>query len=295
MCLTLNVKLFTKIQLQCDQSLLDIFKAEILSDPSHNILLLSLDGLPPAPTSVRYQDLLIILNSRRNASSPGINMIPYRVYKKCPRITSFLFKIFKPCLKLSNVPIQCRIASEVYIPKKKPPNPSAIEDFRPIALLNVEGKLFFSLIARRLEEHIIQKNRIINLSIQKGCMAKVPGCWEHMSLVWDELKTAKSNKTSITAVWLDIANAYGSIPHQLIFYSLKCYGINPTWIDLLTSYCNGLWSKSFSIKATSGCQKHFREVFTGCTVSIFLFLTGMNVILELIMAGINYTSSSQFT
>ena len=79
MCLTLNVKLFTKIQLQCDQSLLDIFKAEILSDPSHNILLLSLDGLPPAPTSVRYQDLLIILNSRRNASSPGINMIPYKV------------------------------------------------------------------------------------------------------------------------------------------------------------------------------------------------------------------------
>ena len=117
MCLTLNVKLFTKIQLQCDQSLLDIFKAEILSDPSHNILLLSLDGLPPAPTSVRYQDLLIILNSRRNASSPGINMIPYRVYKKCPRITSFLFKIFKSCLKLSNVPIQWRIASEVYIPK----------------------------------------------------------------------------------------------------------------------------------------------------------------------------------
>ena len=198
-----------EIQLQCDQSLLDTFKAKILSDPSHNIPLPPLDGLPPAPTllknfdstSVRYQDLLPILNSRRNASSPGINMIPYRVYKKCPRITSFLFKIFKSCLKLSNVPIQWRIASEVYIPKKKPPNPSAIEDFRPIALLNVEGKLFFSLIARRLEEHIIQKNRITNLSIQKGCMAKVPGCREHMSLVWDELKTAKSNKTSITAIW----------------------------------------------------------------------------------------------
>ena len=126
-------------------------------------------------------------------------------------------------------------------------------------------------------------------------MATVPGCCKHVSRVWDELKTAKSNKTSITAVWLDIANAYGSIHRQLIFYSLKCYGINPTWIDLLTSYCNGLWSKSFSIKATSGCQKHFREVFTGCTVSIFLFLTGMNVILELIMAGINYTLSSQFT
>ena len=84
-----------EIQLQCHQSLLDTFKAKILSDPSHNIPLPPLDGLPPAPTllknfdstSVRYQDLLPILNSRKNASSPGINIIPYRVYKKCPRIT----------------------------------------------------------------------------------------------------------------------------------------------------------------------------------------------------------------
>ena len=120
-----------EIQLQCDQSLLDTFKAKILSDPSHNIPLPPLDGLPPAATllkdfnstSVRYQDLLPILNLRRNASSPGINMISYRNYKKCPRITLFLFKIFKPCLKLSNVPIKWRIASEVYIPKKKHPNP----------------------------------------------------------------------------------------------------------------------------------------------------------------------------
>ena len=276
--------------------MLDTFKAEILSDPSHNIPLPPLDGLLPAPTlledfdstSVRYQDLLHILNSRRNTSLPGIDMIPYKVYKKCPRITSFL-------LKLSNVPIRWRIASKVYIPKKKPPNPSAIEDFRPIAFLNVEGKLFFSLIARQLEEHIIQKNRIINLSIQKGCMAKVPGCRQHMSLVWGELETAKSNKISITAVWLDLANAYGSIPHQLIFYSPKFYGINPTWIDLLTSYCNGLWSKSFSTKATSGWQKHFRGIFTGCTASIILFLAGMNVILQFVMAGITSSLSSQFT
>ena len=31
-------------------------------------------------------------------------------------------------------------------------------------------------------------------------MTKVPGCWEHMSLVWDKLKTAKSNKSNIVAV-----------------------------------------------------------------------------------------------
>ena len=87
-----------------------------------------------------------ILNSRRNSSSPGINMIPYRVYKK-------YINIFGLCLKHCFVPVQWREATEVYIPKAKPPNPINIKYFRPISLLNVEGELFFSLVSNRLENH----------------------------------------------------------------------------------------------------------------------------------------------
>ena len=71
-------------------------------------------------------------------------------------------------------------------------------------------------------------------------MANAPGCWEHVSLVWDELKATKSNKHSIAAVWLDIANASGSLSHRQIFYSLKRCGINPGWIDFPKSFSNGL-------------------------------------------------------
>ena len=181
---------------------LDKHKSKILSDHHFNIPLPDLQGLPPAPiphynfniSGLKFDDFISVLNSRRNGSSPGINGIPYKVYKKCPKLMSFLFKIFKSCTKLSFVPVQWRIASEVYIPKVNPPNVNQIEDFRPIALLNVEGKLFFSLISKRMEDHIIHKNKFINGSIQKGCMEKVPGCWKHMSLVWDELNNAKDMK-----------------------------------------------------------------------------------------------------
>lgn len=47
-------------------------------------------------------------------------------------------------------------------------------------------------------------------------MAKVTGCWVHKSLVWDELKTVKFDKSDIVDVWLDIANAHGSVAHQLL-------------------------------------------------------------------------------
>ena len=81
-------------------------------------------------------------------------------------------------------------------------------------------------------------------------MANANGCWEDVPHVWDELKTAKSNAISISAVWLDIANFYSSISHQLISYSLKNYVVNTIWTNLLASYYKGICSKSFFIKKT---------------------------------------------
>ena len=135
---------------------------------------------------------------------------------------------------------------EHYIPKTKPPCPSNIKDFHPIALLNVEGKLFFSLISKRLVKHIITNSNLINSSIQKGCTDKVPGCWEHVSMVWSTLKEARSRKSSLANIWLDIANACGSIPHRLFFFALECYGVDPHWISLVKIYYSGIYSCSFS-------------------------------------------------
>ena len=119
--------------------------------------------------------------------------------------------------------------------------------FGTVALLSIEKK-FLSLIARHLEVHIIQKNRLINPSIPKGSMPKVHQCWDSMSLVWHDLKAEKSNKISIAAIWFDNENAYVSILYQSIYHALKHYGIGCPSLDLLTSYYNGLCSTFFSTK-----------------------------------------------
>ncbi|MGY8822248.1 MAG: reverse transcriptase domain-containing protein [Pseudomonadales bacterium] len=183
---------------------------------------------------------------------------------------------------------------EIYIPKSSSPVSSNIKDFRPIALLNVEGKLFFSLISKRLENHIIG-NKLISSSIQKGCMEKVPGVWEHISMVWSSLSEARERKENLSVIWLDVANAYGSIPHKLIFFALRRYGVPEKWITIISKYYAGLWSKSFSDTAPSDWHCHMKGIFTGCTISIILFLSGMNIILEytLLSAANNFISSSK--
>lgn len=83
-------------------------------------------------------------------------------------------------------------------PNVNPPTEHNISDFDPIALLNVEGKLFFSLVFRHPGTDLINSGKFINMSVQKVFMEKTPGCWEHIPVVGPALKEAKSkNFTNI--------------------------------------------------------------------------------------------------
>ena len=211
----------------------------------------NLEDLPPEPSllkklnksSFSYNDFLEVLLTHRNASAPGLNGIPYKVYKRCSKISKFLFKIFQACFKRSEIPIQWRSAQVIHIPKVSNLSENKLSDFCPIALLNVEGKLFFSLVSKRLETHLKHSNKFINNSIQKGCMEKIPGFWEHLSMVWHTLKEARAQKSNLAVIWLDIANAYESIPHKLIVSALHRYGVSAQWIRLIETYYKGIFSK----------------------------------------------------
>ena len=100
--------------LKVDQETLDQHKSFNLFDKNYDTPLGNLEGLPPEPpllkkfnkSSFSYDDFFAILATRRNASAPGLNGIPYKVYKKCPKTSQFLFKIFHACFKRCKIPIQ---------------------------------------------------------------------------------------------------------------------------------------------------------------------------------------------
>ncbi len=58
-----------------------------------------------------------------------------------------------------------------------------ISQFRSIALLNVEGKIFFSILAKRLTTYLIS-NGYINTNCQKAGVPGFPGCMEHSAVIW---------------------------------------------------------------------------------------------------------------
>ena len=174
-----------------------------------------LNGLGDAPvvsksfnTRVfKFKMLSDITLKKRNASRPGLNGIPYKVYKKCPSILKVLFDIMIRVKNSGVVPLKWRISDGIFIPKTNTPDKSRLTDFRQIALGNVEGKLFWSLVSDRVYDHLVVNNSIIDTRCQKGSIKKMSGVLEHTSMVWSALKDARSSSKSMAVIWLDLANA----------------------------------------------------------------------------------------
>ena len=166
------------------------------------------------------------------------------------------------------------------IPKVQNPRQSNLADYREIALGNEEGKLLWSLIAQRFYQQLVTKNNLIDTMFQKGLIQKMAGCWEHMSVVWAALKDAHSKGRSLSIIWLDSANAYGSVPHVMILFALRRPKIPEDWITLVIKYYDGLWGRRSASGVASDLYQYEKGTFAGCTISVILFLAPFNVILE---------------
>ena len=66
-------------------------------------------------------------------------------------------------------------------------------------------------------------NGFLNTTVQKAFQPKTSGCEEHHQKLWSVLQDANSNQRSLAVAWIDLENAYGSVPHGLIDFALKYY------------------------------------------------------------------------
>ena len=69
------------------------------------------------------------------------------------------------------------------------------------------------------------KNNYIQIILQKGFISGVPGCVEHSFSLWEALREAKDEARAIVISWLDLANACGSVMHNLIQFALNWYHV----------------------------------------------------------------------
>lgn len=228
------------------------------------------------PSCAELEDLV---RYKRNKSAPGTNAIPYLVYKKCPRVLAHIHPIFKRIWKNKKIPLSWRVGEAVLIPKDE--DRTKPELFRNITLTNVSGKMFFQVLANRLLTYMVG-NGYLDQSIQKGFLPGVAGCVEHTQVLMETLLDSKRNAKDIVVAWLDLANAYGSVAHNLIQFALEWYHVPANIRELIYNYYDELFVRIRTKQWTSEWFMYQIGLFQGCPLSVVLFLMVFNLLLDLL-------------
>jgi Reverse transcriptase (RNA-dependent DNA polymerase) len=148
---------------------------------------------------------------------------------------------------------------------------------------------------QRLSRHMVA-NKYWNTSWQKGFLERVPGCIEHSAVLSEALVDAHREQRSICVAFLDLANAYGSVPHGLIQFALEWYHFPPVVCKLFHFYYDALFAYVM-VPGSSTSSNLFQVaigVFQGCTASTIIFNIVYNLMLDYVapLANLGYRFSS---
>ena len=205
---------------------------------------------------------------KRNGASPGLNCLTYVPYKKCSSLRQYIFKLGKRIWQSQDIPKDWAEAFIILLFKAG--QLSNVADFRPIAITSVTGKIFFSVLADRLQFFMV-KNNFISKSIQKGFLAGVSGCLEHSFALMEALKEARTVHRQIVVTWIDLANAYGSVRHNLIQFALNWYHVPLLIQKIIFDYYEKLCAMVITQKWSTGFFLFDIGLFQGCVLSTILF------------------------
>ncbi|KZS06407.1 Uncharacterized protein APZ42_030150 [Daphnia magna] len=100
------------------------------------------------------------------------------------------------------------------VPIYKKGDSSDYGNFRPISLLPTMNKIFSGIWSSRIMSTATKLGWIS--SEQKGFLPGVRGIQEHTHLLHTVIEQTKQSKREMVIAWLDLSNAFGSIPHPIL-------------------------------------------------------------------------------
>ena len=89
---------------------------------------------------------------------------------------------------------------------------------------------------------------------------------------------AKEDRKNLSIIWLDLANAYGSVQHKLIDAAMELYHVSEKVQQVVKSYFGGIQIRFTVDDYITAWQRLEKGIVTGCTISPILFVIGMSML-----------------
>ncbi|GFS63289.1 retrovirus-related Pol polyprotein from type-1 retrotransposable element R2 [Nephila pilipes] len=166
-------------------------------------------------------------------------------------------------------------AKVVLIPK--PGDLLDISNWRPVSLLNTGGKVFSSVLAARISSWANINSRLS--PFQKG-FRENDGCSEHNFILEQAITGAKRLHLDLSMAWLDLENAFGSVPHRFILEALGHAGVPSSTVAIISAIYTGSTSTIRTSAGWTGPIPMRAGVRQGCPLSAILFNLSLEQILR---------------
>ena len=108
-----------------------------------------------------------------------------------------------------------------------------VENYRPLSMLSIPGKILEAQICDPLEEHLTKQGLLSDhqWGFRKGRSAEGP-----LLKQTEEWKTAIDNGLTVGVVFIDFQKAFDIISHEILAYKLQAVGVTGNMFDLIMSY-----------------------------------------------------------
>ena len=241
-------------------------------------------------------ELSEVISGLTSSSAPNpVDQIPYTIIKRCPSLLPALMHLYNCCWLTQEIATAWKVGIVHLLGKKQAAdNPSNPSNVCPIARTSCVSKVVISLVKRRWLAYMVD-NGFLNTATQKAFVDRVLGSSEHHLKPLSILREAQRRRTSVCVGWLDLANAFGSVHHDLITFSLAHYHAPRQMTQLVSELYSGL-SVVISTKSWITVPIHLQlRVYQGDPLSVVMFNTVMNTLVDSITqrcSNLRYNLSS---
>ena len=222
----------------------------------------------PTDSPITMQELHTVLDPKKD-TSPGVDKIPYSLYKNLPNnFKKLVLHLVNQSFNKSEIPQTWKTGKIIPIPK--PDN----KGYRPIALLPTISKLTEAIMANRINSSIKLPDFMYGFRSERGTTDALT----HLLSIITNRNGSKHHKR--VAVFLDLEKAFERANHTSILYSLTQKGITGKILKWVQSF---LWDRHNFVSFQGHHSQYYKfntGVPQGSTLSPTLFNVLMSSLLE---------------